>query len=151
KQLGEIEELLNSVPIEPTPEEIQAMVLQDQAQQAEFAQATQVASATGLPVPPAPKPFDPASAVCDPTDVNKIGTMSAPSIPIHPWDFDPYEAQSCLDWLNSDACKHELKVGRVLAGAPKGTQPQPNIRGVQNVYLHYQEHVKAAAAKQPPV
>ena len=85
------------------------------------------------------------TAASDPTDVTKIGTLSKPSVPIKPWDLDEYENQACIDWLNSDACRRELEVGRADASG----NMVPNIRGVQNVWLHAREHQKAAAAKQP--
>lgn len=125
KQLEEIEELLNGVPIEPTPDEVLAAQQQAEA-------ASTAAQLSGMPPPP---PFDPQSLVRS-------------SVPVKPWDFDQWEMQKCDDYLNSDACRIELQVGRMN---PETKQVEPNIRGVQNVWLHRQEHAKAMAAKMPPV
>ncbi len=131
KQVEEIEELLNGVPIAPTPDEVQqAAMVHDQESQV----AQQASLVTGMPAPP-PQPFDPES-------------LMRSSVPINPWDFDEWEMQACDDYLNSDACRIELKVGRAN---PETGQLEPNIRGVQNVWLHRQEHAKAAAMKVPPV
>lgn len=125
KQMEEIEELLISVPIQPSPEEVA------QAEQ-QYQMAAQQAAAMGMPPPP---PFDPASLV-------------RPSVPISPWDFDEWEMQKCDDYLNSDAARVELKVGRT---DPATGEQTPNIRGIQNVWLHREEHRKAMAAKAPPM
>lgn len=135
KQLEEIEELLNGVPVEPTPEEVQQAELQAQQQLELHTQQDQAAQLQGMPPSPAPAPFDPASLIRS-------------SVPIQPWDFDLWEMQKCDDYLNSDAARIELKVGRA---DPSTGQLAPNIRGIQNVWLHRQEHQKAAAMKMPPV
>lgn len=147
KQVEEIEELLNSVPLEPTPEDMMAAEQQSQQGQAMYQQALPIAQQQGIPAPPPPPPFDPMTAICDPTDVTKIGSLSKPSVPIKPWDFDSYENDQCLDWLNSEACRRELEVGRA---GPDGVIA-PNIRGVQNVWLHALEHQKAMKVKAPPM
>ncbi len=131
KQIEEIEELLMGVPIEPTPEEVEMAQQQHDQQQAVMAQQSAI---TGMPAPPV-QPFDPQSLV-------------RPSVPINPWDFDQWEMQACDDYLNSDAARVELKVGRVN---PETGETEPNIRGIQNVWLHRQEHAKAAAMKAPPI
>lgn len=123
KQTEEIEELLNGVPVMPTPEEVQ------QAEQ-QAAMAAQQAAAMMMPPPP---PFDPASLIRS-------------SVPINPWDFDQWHYDTCVDYLNSDACTIELKVGRA---DPVTGEMAPNTRGVMNVWLHAQEHKKAAAMKEP--
>lgn len=133
KQVEEIEELLNGVPIAPTPEEI-ALAQQDDAQKrVVFRQAQQVAGANGIPAPPEPPPFDPQS-------------LMRSSVPIQPWDFDEWEMAACDDYLNSNAARVELKVGRI---DPATGQLAQNTRGIDNVWLHRQEHAKAAAAKMP--
>ena len=124
KQTQEIEELLNGVPVLPTPQEVQAAEMQAQM-------AADQALTMGMPPPP---PFDPASLITS-------------SVPVNPWDFDQWEMEKCDDWLNSDACRQELKVGRIMPGSQ---EPQPNFRGVQNVWLHREEHRKAMLAKMPP-
>ena len=131
KQIEEIEELLMGVPIDPTPEEVEMAQQQHDQQQAIMQQQSAL---TGMPAPPV-QPFDPQSLV-------------RPSVPINPWDFDEWEMQACDDYLNSDAARVELKVGRVN---PETQQTEPNVRGIQNVWLHRQEHAKAAAMKAPPV
>lgn len=131
KQIEEIEELLNGVPIEPTPEEV------EEAQAAHDAQAQmaqQAAMTTGMPGP-VPPPFDPASLIRS-------------SVPVKPWDFDQWEMAACDDYLNSDAARRELQVGRMN---PATGQMEPNVRGIQNVWLHRQEHAKASAMKAPPM
>jgi hypothetical protein len=135
KQTEEIEELLNGVPIEPTPEEIQQAQLQHDQMAAMAAQHAQLATAAGMPPSFPVPPFDPASLIHS-------------SVPIKPWDFDEWEMQACDDYLNSDAARIEEKVGRA---DPATGQLTPNIRGIQNVWLHRQEHAKAAAMKMPPV
>jgi hypothetical protein len=135
KQTEEIEELLNGVPIEPTPQEIQQAQIQHDQMAQIAAQQGQMAQAAGMPPPPPIPPFDPASLIRS-------------SVPIQPWDFDEWEMQACDDYLNSDAARIELKVGRA---DPMTGQLAPNIRGIQNVWLHRQEHAKAAAMKMPPV
>jgi hypothetical protein len=124
KQMEEIEELLGGVPVEPIPEEIQQA-------QAQYDMQLQVSQQSGLPAPP---PFDPQSLVRS-------------SVPVKPWDHDEWEAQKCQDWLNSDACRIESQIGRP---DPLTRELVPNVRGVQNVELHRQEHLKAAALKNPP-
>jgi hypothetical protein len=124
KQMEEIEILLEGVPVDPTPEEIAA-------EQQKFAMMSQVAVQMGAPPLP---PFDPQSLVRS-------------SVPIQPWDHDDYEAEKCQDWLNSDACRVELQVGRP---DPVTGVMTPNLRGVANVEAHRQEHLKALAAKMPP-
>ena len=123
KQIEEIEELLMGSPVMPTPDEIAVA-----QQQAEI--AAQNALAMGQPPPP---PFDPQSLVRS-------------SVPIKPWDFDEYEYNACLDYLNSDAARIELKVGRA---DPQTGEMAPNVRGINNVWLHAQEHKKAMALKAP--
>jgi hypothetical protein len=123
KQQMEIEMLLDGVPVQPTPEEIQ------QAQTQWYAQA-QAATVMGAPMPP---PFDPTSLIRS-------------SVPITPWDFDQWEMQKCDDFLNSDAARIELQIGRMN---PATGQVEPNQRGVQNVWLHREEHRKAIMAKTP--
>lgn len=135
KQVEEIEELLNGVPIEPTPEEVAQAQMEHEQQAQMAAQAATVAQSQGLPGPPPPAPFDPASLIRS-------------SVPIQPWDFDQWEMQACDDYLNSDAARIELKIGRA---DPQTGQLAPNVRGIQNVWLHRQEHAKAAAMKMPPV
>lgn len=125
KQVEEIEELLNGVPIEPTPDEIQM------AQQ-QYQMKLQLSQQAGLPAPP---PFDPQS-------------LMRSSVPVKPWDFDQWELECCDDYLNGDAARTELKVGRP---DPLSGQAVPNIRGIQNVWLHRQEHAQAMALKQPPM
>ncbi len=135
KQVEEIEELLAGVPIMPTPEEVQAGEQQYQQKVQMAAQESQLAQASGMPLPPPPAPFDPSSLVKS-------------SVPINPWDFDEWEMAACDDYLNSNACRIELKVGRPN---PETGQMEPNERGVMNVWAHRQEHAKAAAMKAPPM
>ncbi len=131
KQIEEIEELLQGSPVMPTPEEVQeAQIAHDQ--QAQVAQ--QASLTTGMPAPPAP-PLDPESLIRS-------------SVPIKPWDFDEWEMQACDDYLNSDACRIELKVGRP---DPMTGEMTPNQQGVMNVWYHRQEHAQAAKMKAPPV
>ncbi len=135
KQMEEIEELLNGVPIEPTPEEVLAGEAQAQQEAAMQAQTDQAAQMQGMPPQPPPAPFDPQS-------------LTRSSVPIQPWDFDLWEMQKCDDYLNSNAARIEMKIGRM---DPQTGQLTPNLRGIQNVWLHREEHRKAAAMKMPPV
>ena len=96
----------------------------------------------GLPATPPPAPFNPQSLVRS-------------SVPIKPWDFDQWHIQACDEYLNGDACRIELQIGRAqlvddpITGAPT-EKTVPNVRGVQNIWLHRQEHAKALAMKTPP-
>lgn len=135
KQVEEIEELLNGVPVMPTPQEVMAAEQQDAQQRQMYQQAVQVAQAQGMPVPPEPPPFDPSSLIRS-------------SVPINPWDFDQWHYDTCVDYLNSDAATIEMKVGRA---DPVTGEMVPNQRGIMNVWLHAQEHKKAAAMKEPVV
>ena len=142
RQMEEIEELLNGVPVMPTPEEIEAAQAQHE-QQTELAgmKAANDMNA-GLPAAPPPPPFDPQS-------------LMRSSVPIKPWDFDEWHIQACDEYLNGDACRIELQIGRAqlvpseIEGEPATEQTVPNVRGVMNVWLHRQEHAKALAMKNP--
>lgn len=156
RQMEEIEELLDGVPIEPDEQDIQAAQAQYQQKMAMYQQIAAQAQAQGLPAPPMPPPFDPRMAVSDwTTDPPRIGTLTKPSVPIKPWDFDQWHGQACDEYLNGDACRIELQIGRAQPVEDKATgevtqKTVPNIRGVMNVWLHDQEHKKALAMKQPP-
>lgn len=125
KQTLEIEMLLNSVPIGPTPEEVAA------AQQQYDVESIAMAAADPMAARP---PFDPAS-------------LTRSSVPINPWDHDEYEYTCCIDYLNSKAARMELEVGRVN---PAG-QLVPNPRGIENIWLHAMEHKQADLQKNPPM
>lgn len=141
RQMEEIEELLQGVPVMPTPEEI-AMAQQQYEEKAEMAGqlaghsmvANAAAGQPGAPPQP-PPPFDPMS-------------LATSSVPIHPWDYDDGHIKTCDEYLNGSACRIELQVGRA---DPVDGQIKPNPRGVLNVWLHRQEHAKALAAKTPPM
>jgi hypothetical protein len=142
RQMEEIEELLQGVPIEPTPEEIaQAQAQHEQQTELAGMKAANDMQA-GLPAAPPPPPFDPQS-------------LMRPSVPIKPWDFDQWHIQACDEYLNGDACRIELQIGRAQLATDPVTgevseKTVPNVRGVMNVWLHRQEHAKALALKTPP-
>lgn len=141
KQMQEIEQLLASSPIMPTQEEVAAgaqnHAMEQDAVVAQHGADTEMAVAQGLPgpAPPAPTPFDPASLV-------------RPSVPVNPWDRDEWELACCDDYLNSKAARNEVEIGRP---DPLTGEMKPNMAGIQNVWLHRQEHAKQLALKQPPM
>jgi len=54
------------------------------------------------------------------------------TVPVQDWDFHQWEAAACQDWLNSEDCRRQLGNG--------------NQAGVDNVVLHWKQHVAAGAA-----
>jgi hypothetical protein len=139
KQMREIEELLDSSPIPPSPEEVQAFAMQQQQILQQHAQAALMAQQQGQPEPPAPTPpkmIDLGNGQQYPEDLLK------PSIEVDDLDFHQWEGPCGQDWLSTEACWRELNVGRPGAD---GT-PMPNVAGVENVKLHTKEHLQRAAA-----
>jgi hypothetical protein len=127
KQLLEIEQLLKTGPIPPTPEEIQAE-MQKRALGAKLAQA---AGASGMPLPP-PPPAD---------EMSVLMALTKPSIGIDPEvDENKYEWEECQRWLNSEERREQERKG--------------NQAGVLNVRLHALEHKQMMqqemAAMMPP-
>lgn len=125
KQLIEIEELLQGVPIPPAPEELEA-AMQQHATMA--VQSATMAATTGQPAPPIP-PFDPAS-------------LLKPSIPVDELDYHPWEFEKCKEWLSSDACRKQMALRT-------DDFPAGNKLGVLNVKLHALEHQKMMALLAP--
>lgn len=122
QQKREMDRLLSSQPIPPSPQQLQQAV-QGLAQQA--IQGMQ----QGGPPPPAPTPQ---------MMQQLVKSLSQPSVPIDAeWDFNELHLEEIKDWLAGDQCYQELQKG--------------NIAGVENVKLHGELHKKAiAAAQQPP-
>lgn len=107
-----------------------------QQQQIEHAGATLAAQATGGAPPPPPVPLPPP----DPSKVAKS------SVPIWPSDYSQWEASKCQDYLSSDQCNTELKIGRPSPDPALNGEMVPNTPGVLNVFLHWAEHVAAIPA-----
>jgi hypothetical protein len=90
KQLEEIDELLKTQPVPPSPEEVQAF----QQQVAQAQSAIQMGGDPGIPpeAPPGPKP----------------------SVPVDPeFDLHNYEFKACQDWLNSSDRREEEQKGNM--------------------------------------
>lgn len=88
--------------------------------------------------PPAPPTFD-------------HSTVAKSSVAVIPSDYHVWEAKKTQDWLSSAACNNELKIGRNSGDAQAGADMTPNVPGVLNVFLHWQEHMVEAAAQAPPI
>lgn len=112
-----------------------------QQQQIEHAGATIAAQASGGAPPPQPVPLPPP----DPS------TIAKSSVPIWPSDYNLWEGNKCQDYLSSDQCNTELKIGRPSPDPALMGEMIPNTAGVLNVLLHWEAHVSAIpAAPMPP-
>ena len=121
QQKREIDKLLSSKPIPPTPQQIQ-QALQGLAQQA--VQGMQ----QGQPPPPPPTPQMMQQIVA---------SLTQPSVGIDAvWNFNDLHVEEIQDWLASNECYEQLQKG--------------NILGVENVKLHGMLHKNAIQAAQAP-
>jgi hypothetical protein len=121
QQKREIDQLLKSAPIPPSPQQIQ------QAVQG-LAQKALASMQPGQPPPPPPPPQ---------VMMQITQSLTQPSVPIDAeWDFNELHLEEIKDWLASNECYEELQKG--------------NQAGVQNVKLHGDLHKKAIAAQTPP-
>jgi len=84
KQLWEIEQLLQSAPLPPSPQEMEAANVQHAA-------GAIAAQQNGQPAPPEPDPM----------------AMMEPSIPVDELDFHQWEFEKCQEWLSSAARRQE--------------------------------------------
>ena len=109
-------------------------MMQSQAAMQQHAAQSLAARAIGQPEPETPPPFDPQS-------------VAKSSVTILQSDYHIWEAKTCRDWLSSDECNTEIVIGR-NSSDPQG-QGKPNVLGVLNVLLHWQEHNAAALAEAP--
>jgi hypothetical protein len=118
QQRREIEELLASQPVPPSPEQIQASLVQ-MAQKA----SQIMAQSPGLPPPPPP-------------DIQQIvQSLTTPSVPVDTvWDFHQQHIQAVQDWLASEARYEQEALG--------------NTQGIENVKLHGQMHKNALQQQQ---
>jgi len=128
QQLREIEQLLQSGPNVPTPQQALAAM----------AQKVQQAMAQGMPEPPPPTP----------QVIKQVQqAMAQPTVPIDPeWDFHQFHIQVIQDWLASDQCNQEKEKGNLAGienvklhgklhkqalqaqqGAPQGKPPSVSI------------------------
>jgi hypothetical protein len=121
QQLREIEDLLNSPPPMPTPQQaIQFM-----------AQQVQQAMAKGAPEPPPPNPQQIQQAQL------ALAKQSMPTVPIDPeWNFHQFHIEVIQDWLADEQCHQETQKG--------------NILGIENVKAHGEAHKQALQAQTPP-
>lgn len=121
---------------------IKAMIAQGEAnvQQQMITNAAMgiAAQATGGAAPPPPAPFDPAS-------------VARSSVPVWESDYHVWEAKKCRDWLSSDERNTEETIGRPSANPEDMGANKPNVAGILNVVLHWQEHLAMAALEAPPV
>lgn len=118
QQRREIEELLQSGPSQPSPQEVM-QAIQGMAQK-----ATQVMQQNpGIPPPPPPDPQQVAQS------------LQKPTVPIDPvWDMHVQHVQTIQDWLASQERFDEEAKG--------------NFEGIENVKLHGMEHKQAIAQAQ---
>ena len=91
KAVSDIEKLLQQSPLPPSPQEMQAAMVQHAA-------AAMTATASGQPEPPTPN----------------AAAMLKASIPVDPYAYFNWEAEKCKEWLNSDACRRQLEEGNQL-------------------------------------
>ena len=118
QQRRETEELLDSKPIMPSEQAVQAAIVQMAQKAAEAMQQN-----PGQPPPPPP----------DPAAVAK--SLAQPSVPIDAeWDNHEAHIQDITDWLASEERYEEEGNG--------------NEEGIENVKLHGEAHKKALAAQQ---
>ena len=141
KQTRELEELLQSAPIIPTPEDIAAAAKAHAAQQIA---AEQQAAAQGLPAP-VPAPFQPP--------------QPQPSLMPEADDYHQWESMKCQEYLSSEDCWLRMNVAQ-LDGAPP-TNPEARAKaqaealqkatlGIQNVRLHKAVHDQFMAQQAKP-
>lgn len=118
QQRREIEELLESGPQMPTPEQVEQAILGMAQKASQILQQN-----PGLPPPPAPNPVQIAQS------------MAQPTVPIDPeWDLHAQHIQTVQDWLSSQERYDEEAKG--------------NMEGIENVKLHGEAHKKAFAQQQ---
>jgi hypothetical protein len=120
KQTRELEELLQSAPTIPTPEDIAAAAAAHAKQQIE---AEQQAAMQGLPAP-IPAPFQPP--------------QPQPSLMPEADDYHQWESAKCQEYLSSEDCWLRMNV------APPDQDPDQALQqaklGIQNVRLHKAVH-----------
>ncbi|MGB7603309.1 MAG: hypothetical protein WBM24_23600, partial [Candidatus Sulfotelmatobacter sp.] len=131
KQTRELEELLQSAPIIPTPEDIAAAAAAHAKQQIE---AEQQAAMQGLPAP-VPTPFQPP--------------QPQPSLMPEADDYHQWESAKCQEYLSSEDCWLRMNVaptsGTTSGGPDANAAAQQEALkkaalGIQNVRLHKAVH-----------
>ncbi len=164
KQVQEIADLLESEPIPPTPEQVQAAVQQQIAQIAQMAELSSILGSQPPGMVAGPDGGIPATGLT-PELVQQLMVKLTPqitqqltrsSVPVDPeCDNHVVEGEECLRFINSPAGQKAKrnKNHQPAGGGEEGCDPDceacADQAGYMNVRLHMMEHAQAAKTAQP--